>query len=198
MTEKIFTAEELLAMSDSDSDAASSDDHKSGQDSPSFKTPEPLAKQPEKQSPEEQPEVVDTFGIIQTSKSANAVISNKKAEGGIEPTTFNPDAPANGNPFFAQQSSGSSSVLSEEDINFNKTRRQSYRTNQSEIYKQMVPPHQPPPNLEKPEESIMKSKNFEEVESPAKIDEKVLLAQLLAEEDDDSDSDPDYSEASSQ
>ena len=62
----------------------------------------------------------------------------------------------------------------------------------------MAPPHQPPPNLEKQEESIMKSKNFEEPESPAKIDEKVLLAQLLAEEDDYSDSDPDYSAASSQ
>ena len=101
MTEKIFTAEELLAMSDSDSDASSSSEKKSGKESPSFKTPEPPAKQPEaKPTPEEQPEVVDTFGIIQTSKSANAVISNKKAEGGIEPTVFNPDAPSNTNPFF--------------------------------------------------------------------------------------------------
>ena len=54
MTEKIFTAEELLAMSDSDSDASSSDDKKSGKESPSFKTPEPPAKQPEaKPTPEE-------------------------------------------------------------------------------------------------------------------------------------------------
>lgn len=89
---------------------------------------------------------------------------------------FNPDAPANNNHFFPQQSSGSSSVLSDQDINFNETRRKSYRANQSEIYKQMTPPHQPPPNLEKQEVSIMKSKNFEELESPAKIDEKVLLA----------------------